>query len=234
LGLTEPSRTPPARSRATDLDFWLVGRILEMLGNPPMRFRLWNGKIVCISAEEPLATVTIGDRSTLLRLVFAPDMTFGDGYADGRIRVEGDLVRLIETVFRSNKNIGLLNRMIRFALTPLRRRNTLRGSRDNIHHHYDLGNDFYRLWLDEQLAYTCAYFPTPDASLEQAQVAKMDHVCRKLGLRPGQRVLEAGCGWGSLALHMVRHYGVTVRAYNISGEQSGVRGGRLPCRPRDL
>jgi cyclopropane-fatty-acyl-phospholipid synthase len=99
------------------------------------------------------------------------------------------------------------------------RRNSLRGSRDNIHCHYDLGNDFYRLWLDERMVYTCAYFPTPQASLEEAQVAKLEHVCRKLALRPGERVIEAGCGWGALALHMARHHGVSVRAFNISHEQ---------------
>src|SRR5690606_24874192 len=101
----------------------------------------------------------------------------------------------------------------------LPRINSLRKSRDNVYHHYDIGNEFYRLWLDEQLAYTCAYFPEPEVSLEAAQVAKFDHVCRKLNLRPGERVVEAGCGWGALALHMAREYGVTVRAYNVSREQ---------------
>ena len=93
------------------------------------------------------------------------------------------------------------------------------GSRANIHHHYDIGDDFYRLWLDEQMLYTCAYFATPAATLEEAQRAKMDYVCRKVWLRPGETVVEAGCGWGALALHMARHYGVRVRAYNISREQ---------------
>ncbi len=97
--------------------------------------------------------------------------------------------------------------------------NTQSGSRDNIHHHYDVGNAFYKLWLDRELAYTCAYFPTPDASLEAAQIAKMDHICKKLRLRMGETVVEAGCGWGALALHMAKHYGVNVRAYNISREQ---------------
>jgi cyclopropane-fatty-acyl-phospholipid synthase len=69
------------------------------------------------------------------------------------------------------------------------------------------------------MTYTCAYFPTPAATLEDAQIAKMDRVCRKLALQPGEHVLEAGCGWGGLALHMARHYGVTVRAVNVSGEQ---------------
>jgi cyclopropane-fatty-acyl-phospholipid synthase len=101
-----------------------------------------------------------------------------------------------------------------------------------VHRHYDLGNDFYRLWLDERMVYTCAYFPTPDAGLEEAQVAKMDLVCRKLALRPGETVVEAGCGWGALALHMAEHHGVTVKAYNVSREQ--VRFARERARARGL
>jgi cyclopropane-fatty-acyl-phospholipid synthase len=101
------------------------------------------------------------------------------------------------------------------------RENTLAGSKANIHHHYDLGNEFYRLWLDTaRMQYTCAYFPSPDLTLEQGQLAKLDHVCRKLEIRPGDTVAEAGCGWGGLALHMVKHYGAAkVRAFNISEEQ---------------
>jgi cyclopropane-fatty-acyl-phospholipid synthase len=99
------------------------------------------------------------------------------------------------------------------------RPNTPTRARDNIHHHYDLGNDFYRLWLDERMVYTCAYFEDPDASLEAAQVAKLDLVCRKLRLQPGDQVIEAGCGWGALAIHMAREYGATVRAFNISAPQ---------------
>jgi cyclopropane-fatty-acyl-phospholipid synthase len=97
--------------------------------------------------------------------------------------------------------------------------NSIQRSRRNVHHHYDLGNDFYSWWLDEQLVYTCAYFERPDMSLEQAQVAKMDLVCRKLRLQAGDSVVEAGCGWGALALHMAREYGVNVRAFNLSHEQ---------------
>jgi cyclopropane-fatty-acyl-phospholipid synthase len=97
--------------------------------------------------------------------------------------------------------------------------NDVRAAKENVHHHYDLGNEFYRLWLDSEMVYTCAYFPTPDYSLEAAQRAKMDLVCRKLRLGAGERVLEAGCGWGSLALFMAANYGVSVRAFNVSVEQ---------------
>ena len=127
---------------------------------------------------------------------------------------------MLEAAYRADPQQSLgplgktLGRWLRRA-----RSNTLAGSRANIHHHYDIGDDFYRLWLDEQMLYTCAYFPTPAATLEEAQRAKMDYVCRKVWLRPGETVVEAGCGWGALALHMARHYGVTVKAYNVSHEQ---------------
>ena len=101
----------------------------------------------------------------------------------------------------------------------MQRANSLQRSRRNVHHHYDLGNDFYAGWLDRQLLYTCAYFDRPDVPLEDAQVAKMDLVCRKLRLQPGETVIEAGCGWGALALHMAREYGVQVKAFNLSREQ---------------
>src|SRR5206468_9648624 len=97
--------------------------------------------------------------------------------------------------------------------------NDLSAAKENVHYHYDLGNDFYRTWLDREMVYTCGYFPTRDCTLEVAQLAKMDLVCRKLRLVPGERVLEAGCGWGSLALFMAANYGVSVRAFNVSREQ---------------
>ena len=101
----------------------------------------------------------------------------------------------------------------------VRHPNTLSAARDNVHHHYDLGNSFYQQWLDEELVYTCAYFEHPEMSLDEAQRAKLDLVCRKLRLRPGDTVVEAGCGWGALALFMAEHYGVRVKAFNVSREQ---------------
>jgi len=83
-----------------------------------------------------------------------------------------------------------------------------------------MGNDFYSLWLDKaQMQYTCAYYEEPGISLEQAQLAKLELVCRKLQLQPGETVVEAGCGWGGLARYMAKHYDVNVKAFNISREQ---------------
>lgn len=206
--------------KVTGMDRWLVRRILAAGGNPPVRVVLWNGEEIATAPGRAVGRVRLHDRSTLLKILANPDLGFGDAYSDGRLEVEGDLVELLETLYRAGAvaPAGLVKqRLLRWLNRP--RINSLRGSRDNIHHHYDIGNEFYKLWLDDQLVYTCAYFPTPTASLEEAQIAKMDHVCRKVRLQPGQTVIEAGCGWGALALHMARYYGVRVRAYNISHEQ---------------
>src|SRR5262249_18841616 len=162
--------------------------------------------------------IVLRERSALYQLALDPDVGFGDEYSEGRIEVEGDFVRLLEAVYEAEWRPGLLER----ATAALWRRggsNTLRGSRRNIHRHYDLGNDFFELWLDPEMVYTCAYFPTPTASLEEAQRAKLELVSRKIWAKPGDRILELGCGWGSLALHMARHHGAHVTAYNISSEQ---------------
>ena len=197
---------------------WLVGRLLSALGSPPIALVLWDG--VSIGHANPKARVKIHDRRTFWQLLANVSLSFGDALSDGRIEVEGDLLEFLEIIYRCEETQprgGLLDALAEWRRRP--RANTLGGSRSNIHHHYDLGDDFYRLWLDREMVYTCAYFPAPDVSLEEAQTAKMDLICRKLWLKPGQTVVEAGCGWGALALHMARRYGVTVKAYNVSREQ---------------
>jgi cyclopropane-fatty-acyl-phospholipid synthase len=200
----------------------LLRRLLSSFGNPPVEFILWSGEHVAPdSGSAATIKVRIHDRATLLRVLRDPQVQFGEAYSSGRVEVEGDLIQLIELIYRGMPAQPAANSLRHRLVNWFRRsqRNTLAGSRRNIHHHYDIGNEFYALWLGETMAYTCAYYPTADASLEQAQIAKMDHVCRKLQLKPGDSVVEAGCGWGSLALHMASRYGARVRAFNISGEQ---------------
>ena len=221
--VTVPS--PPMQLPAQDAaegkraDRWLLSRLLASLGSPPLELAIRDG--ACVRVGNPVARVTFASRATLLWVLRDVPLRFGDAYSDGSVLVEGDLVQLLETVYRAGREgagarvpLGRVSRMLRRP-----HRNTLEGSRDNIHHHYDIGNAFYELWLGATMAYTCAYYPTPAAVLDQAQIAKMDHVCRKLRLAPGESVVEAGCGWGTLAMHMARHYGVRVRAFNISREQ---------------
>jgi cyclopropane-fatty-acyl-phospholipid synthase len=204
------------------LEARLLLRLLGFLGDVPVEFVLWTGERVSTGSNEPVARLSIANRATLYGMLADPQLRFGDAYSEGRISVEGDLVGLLEAIDHASAAARRKRRsVIRRALDLLHRprTNTLAGSRDNIHHHYDIGNEFYALWLGNTMAYTCAYYPTPSATLDEAQRAKMDHVCRKLRLKPGESVVEAGCGWGALAPHMARYYGVKVRAFNISHEQ---------------
>jgi cyclopropane-fatty-acyl-phospholipid synthase len=184
-----------------------------------MNITLWDGTHLQGGLKPIIAHVIIHDRLTLLKILLNPELNMGEAYKDGKIAIEGDLVALLN-LYNSriaNSHPSTWNR-IRKRLLDLRA-NTLDRARDNIHHHYDIGNDFYQLWLDKQMVYTCAYFPDPAATLEEAQIAKMEHICRKLALKPGETVVEAGCGWGALSLYMAQHYGVIARAFNISHEQ---------------
>ena len=207
-------------SRPSGFDHWLVRRIASKVGDPDVAFTLWDGADAYRPAGESHGRIIFRDRGALLSVVCRPELGFGDAFSAGRIEVDGDLVGVLSRLYRSMDRDGAIaGKRSVLGRLPRPRSNTTAGSQRHIQHHYDLGNDFYRLWLDEEMVYTCAYYDTPDATLEQAQRAKMDHVCRKVMLRSGQQVIEAGCGWGSLALHMAREFGVKVRAFNISREQ---------------
>jgi cyclopropane-fatty-acyl-phospholipid synthase len=198
---------------STPFDRWALRRIQDSVPGAPIRFALWDGFELPVSRRPIAGGLRFRNRWALFSWLWDPDLYFGETYMSGAVEFSGDLVELLEAVYR--------------ALRPAEPRawwlwqksNDLNAAKENVHYHYDLGNEFYRTWLDREMVYTCAYFPTVDTTLEEAQLAKMDLVCRKLRLVPGERVLEAGCGWGSLALFMAANYGVSVRAFNVSREQ---------------
>lgn len=201
---------------------FMLSKMMRSIGDPPLQIVLWNGQKISNHDGKEVAQVYIRDRIALLKLIADPELNFGEMYAEKRIDIHGNLLEFLEAIFRvwplrSPRKIGS------FLFDPINdvRRNSINGSRRNIKYHYDIGNEFYKLWLDEKMLYTCAYYPSHDFSLEDAQLAKMNHICLKLRLQPGERVLEVGCGWGALAIHMAKFYGVSVQAYNISKEQIG-------------
>ena len=213
-----PAGPPRGGTGVGGPDRWLARRLLRAIGNPPLDFVLWNGE--AIGGGGPvLARVVLHDRPTLWKLALRPGLHFGDAYAAGRLEVEGDLA----SDARGRVSGGTVSPPgpLRTAgpLAPPRRSNTVAGSRANIHHHYDIGDDFYRLWLDEQMLYTWPISPRPPPRWKRRSGPRWITSAARCGCEPGESVVEAGCGWGALALHMARHYGVRVRAYNVSREQ---------------
>jgi cyclopropane-fatty-acyl-phospholipid synthase len=202
-----------ARSASSALDRWAVGRIQHAVAGARLRLALWDGFEAPASASAPVATITFKNRRALFSWLWDAELNFGEAYMSGGVDIRGDMVRLLEEIYRAWPDVKRQPWWFR------RESHSVRTAKENVHRHYDLGNEFYRLWLDRQMVYTCAYFPTPGLTLEEAQIAKMDLVCRKLNLKPGERVIEAGSGWGSLALFMAKRYGVSVCAFNISAEQ---------------
>jgi cyclopropane-fatty-acyl-phospholipid synthase len=167
------------------------------------------------------------------RIVFGGALGAAASWIDGDWDCDrlADLLRILirsrEATGRFDRGgvAGLAARLSRIAQRA--RANTPGGSRRNIRDHYDLGNDLFRLFLDKSMTYSSGVFETPDATLEQAQAAKLDRICRKLRLRPEHHVLEIGTGWGSFALHAARHYGCHVTTTTISAEQHALARERI-------
>lgn len=202
-------------------DRWLLRRIDHVIADAPFQVVLEDGEGNRTPGSGPTGNIIVSDRMALAKLLLNPEVGFGDGYAAGTIGVDGELLPVLESALLSIPRIGsegFFSKLFSAWLDRIQA-NTRRGSRRNISQHYDLPTDFYKLWLDARMVYTCAYFPSASATLEEAQLAKMDYVCRKIRLHPGDKVAEAGCGWGGLALHMAKHYGAHVKAFNISREQ---------------
>ncbi|MDV6331334.1 cyclopropane-fatty-acyl-phospholipid synthase family protein [Asticcacaulis sp. 201] len=162
---------------------------------------------------------------TAFKIGAQPYLHFGEAYTDGKLTVEkGTLWGLIELIGINLPNAPKRGRLARWLhgfrnWLPVHSPDT---SRRNVAHHYDLSERLYRLFLDEDMQYSCAYFRCPQASLEDAQIAKKDHIADKLFLTPGQSVLDIGCGWGGMALHLARQAGVNVTGVTLSTEQLAV------------
>jgi cyclopropane-fatty-acyl-phospholipid synthase len=170
-------------------------------------------------------TVRFTDRKVAFEILRNPRLGFGEAYMDGRLIVEdGTILDLLELVVGANRweDGGAGRKALKkgkFKLKNLFRRNDAHRSRRNVAHHYDLKDDLYEAFLDEDRQYSCAYYTDPANSLEQAQEDKKAHIAAKLYLKPGQKVLDIGCGWGGMALYLNRVADVDVLGITLSEEQ---------------
>ena len=194
------------------------GRLTLILpGREPRSYGPGGGKQV---------TIRLHDRKVALDLVRNPRLAVGEAYMDGRLTVEdGTILDLLELVVGANrwedktKGREKLNKGKIKKIRALFRRNKPKKSRRNVAHHYDLGDELYEAFLDPDMQYSCAYYTDPANSLEQAQADKKAHIAAKLALRPGQRVLDIGCGWGGMALYLNRVADVDVLGITLSEHQ---------------
>jgi len=201
----------------------LLGLVSERLKRvrAPVNVRLWNGQLIRAAEPAPV-TLTVHSARALTRLARPALGALARSYVEGEIDLEGnlrDVLRLGEALV-SDRPSAYGKRALRWRWWTHSRA----SDRRNIQRHYDVGNDFYALWLDCNRVYSCAYFHTSEDSLDQAQEQKLDHICRKLTLKPGERLLDIGCGWGGLILWAARHYGARALGITLSeGQQRYVQ-----------
>ena len=225
--------------------------IYEIFGPPQLRpfaIELWDGSCEGPVDRPPLFTLIIHRPGALRRMFMPPSaLALAEAYVRGDFDVAGDLSRatgltdqirpLLSAPARLARLIMCLRQLPTDDLPDNRwegggfyyrgRPHSRRRDRAAIRHHYDLGNDFYALWLDGRMVYSCAYFSTGDESLDAAQEAKLDLICRKLRLRPGERLLDIGCGWGGLIRYAAEQYGVTAVGITLSRAQADLARQRL-------
>ena len=218
-----------------------VARLAEKLAGARLpagvKLRLWNGFSLNLGSDKPACTLQVHTPAGLRALLFRPNsLKLGEAYIYGDCDVTGnlrDVFPIADELIGGKASFLDRVRAAGFLLRhACKKGNTehaakLRGDRASpsrtrkaISYHYDLPVDFWRLWLDRQLVYSCAYFERPDATLEEAQTAKLDLICRKLRLQPGERFLDMGCGWGALICHAARHYGVKATGVTLAERQA--------------
>jgi cyclopropane-fatty-acyl-phospholipid synthase len=219
----------------------LLGTVLGS-GGPPIRFEFWDDS--SIGAQDGPGVVKVRSKDALRRMIWSPgELGLGRAYVAGDMDVEGDIFKVLRGLQGSAENdaqIGLgsawsalrvASRLGALGLPlspppeearPRGRVHSKRRDAAAISHHYDVGNDFYRLFLGPSMTYSCARFAEPATTLEQAQAGKCELISQKLGLaeRPGQRLLDIGCGWGTMAMHAATHHGAQVVGVTISSEQA--------------
>jgi cyclopropane-fatty-acyl-phospholipid synthase len=250
-----PHVEPPPRGEAEHDESLQHARaaVATLFGPPSERsfdVRYWDGTVE--HAPEGVAfTLCVNRRGALRRMLLPPsELSIVEAYLSGDVDIDGSLeaaVSLSDAISARMRSPRALAQLLRhlLALPSRERAPEVRAasakhvvpqagrphdpSRDKaaIQYHYDVGNDFYSLWLDRRMVYSCAYFRTPEDSLDEAQRAKLDLVCRKLRLRPGERFLDVGCGWGALIMHATRQYGVTALGITLSEAQAAYARARI-------
>ena len=195
--------------------------LLKCIGGASFIIEYWDGERIAYGGANPSFTLRVKDSSVVRTVLANLLVELPNAYVAGRIDIDGDFQELIRLCYDLDAKHLRLSAAQRLALglTAKWRRNSLSGSKRNVSHHYDLGNDFFRMWLDEFMVYSCAYFERAEDDLNTAQRQKLQYLCTKLQLEPGHQLLDIGCGWGALARHAASFHGAKVLGITLSKEQ---------------
>ncbi len=199
----------------------LFHRILSQIKGASLTVQYWDGERVTYGPGPVTSVIHLKDEGVCKTLLTNPPLRLGEAYVSGAIDVQGDLQELIRLMFvggHDTLSLGLAESM-KLALLSWCRPNSPKRARGNVAHHYDLGNDFFRLWLGKEMAYSNAYFRRAEDDIDSAQEQKFRHVCAKLRLRPGERLLDIGCGWGGFILHAAKYHAIRGVGITLSKEQ---------------
>lgn len=195
----------------------IVKSIAEHLSDRPFDLEYWDGEIIKYGEGEPEFKLIIKNFPSKKELLSDPSVALGEAYMKGDIDIEGDLQKFFESIIR-NKD-SFMNKNTVFRLASKIKAPSLIKSKKDIAHHYDIGNDFYSLWLDKTMSYSCGYFKNPTDTLYDAQMNKIHHILKKLNLKEGEHLLDIGCGWGYLIIEAAKLYKVKALGITLSEEQ---------------
>ncbi len=201
--------------------YQVLDQLFSQITHIPFQIIYWNVAKKNYNGSEALFTIEFRNPEVVNDIFKHVSLGFGEGYTRGDIEVYGDFPLLCGLIYdpRVAKIRPSLSNLIKIGRLRLKQRNRIGQARKNISHHYDLSNEFFSLMLDDKMVYSCAFFKDPTNSVSQAQTDKLDYICKKLLLKPGQTLLDIGCGWGALVIHAAKNYGIKATGITLSKNQ---------------
>lgn len=198
------------------IDKAIYKQILKSSFDAPIDVEFWDGETVHFGEGESIAKIIMHELIPIKEIVAHASLTFGEAYMDGKIEIQGNLQELVTLAYRSQDSF--FNNSKFSKLIP-KHSHSEKVSKNDVQSHYDIGNDFYEMWLDKTMTYSCAYFASESDTLEDAQMNKVRHILNKLHAQEGETLLDIGCGWGTLLFTAAKEYGLKATGVTLSQQQ---------------